>query len=388
MSSLTEIQDRFRRFGPEQAAGPFGSPLYVVLCAGLADDADTASLLLNSAPSQQIPNLLLAAVHDLLLGGGEAARHPLARYYATIVSDPAPPDDDAYPAFRAFCAAFRGALLHRIRTRSTQTNEPRRAAVLFPAIGLISGGSGLPVALLEAGASAGLLLQPERYGYAYGDRRAGDPASPLQLGCEPLPPLDPPIHSQVAIAWRAGLDLAPVDVNDAIAVRWLFACLWPEHLERAADLRSAIELARGAPPRIVRGDLVDDLAPLIAGAPEDAALVVMHATALLYLMERRSRRFVDVVERAAHRLRRPIWLLSFETAGILGRIDDELGRVPAEQVPTGPWAGLALSTFQQNGTHDHRLLALAHPHGRWLRWLDAASGTPSGDGEPRIGPDA
>jgi len=388
MSSLTEIQDRFRRFGPEQAAGPFGSPLYVALCAGLADDPETAALLLNAAPGQQIPNLLLAGVHDLLLGGGDEARHPLARYYATIVSDPTPPDDHAYQAFRAFCGAFRGALLHRIRTRSTQTNEPRRAAVLFPALGLIARASGRPVALLEAGASAGLLLQPDCYGYAYGDRRAGDLASTLQLGCELLPPLEPPIPSQVAIAWRAGLDLAPVDVTDAIAVRWLSACLWPEHLERAEDLRRAISLARETSPHVARGDLVDDLTPLMAQAPLDAALVVMHATALLYLTDARSRRFVEAVEGAARRLRRPIWLLSFESAGILRRIDDQLGRLAAGDVPGRPSAGLAVSTFPPQRIHDHRLLAVAHPHGRWLRWLDAASGTPSGDREPRIGPDA
>jgi hypothetical protein len=123
MSALTQILHRFQRFGPEQASGPFGSPLYVVLCSGLADDPETASLLLQAAPVQRIPNLLLAAVHDLLLSGGEAARHRLARYYPSVVREAVAPDDLTYATFRAFCATYRGEILIRVRGRSTQTNE-------------------------------------------------------------------------------------------------------------------------------------------------------------------------------------------------------------------------------------------------------------------------
>ncbi len=376
MSALTQILHRFHRFGPEQASGPFGSPLYVVLCAGLVDDPETASLLLEAAPVQRIPNLLLAAVHDLLLSGGEAARHPLARYYPSVVGEAVAPDDLTYATFRAFCAAYRDEILVRVRGRSTQTNEPRRAAVLFPALGMVTSESGKPLALLEPGASAGLLLQPDRYGYDYGVARAGDRSSPLQLACVLLLSQEPPIPAQVSVAWRAGIDLAPVDVDDAEAVRWLAACLWPEHRRRAEDLRRAVALAQADPLRVVRGDLVDGLAALIAEAPVELALIVMHATALLYLTPARRRAFVEVVAGAARRHQRTVWMVSFEAIEILGSMDGKLLRGLPDERPAGPSAAVALSTFEPDGRRAHRLLALAHPHGWWLRWLAASSAVP------------
>jgi hypothetical protein len=376
MSALTQILDRFQRFGPEQASGAFGSPLYVALCTGLADDPETASLLLRAAPVQRIPNLLLAAVHDLLLSGGEAARHRLARYYPSVVGEAVAPDDLTYATFRAFCAAYRDEILVRVRGRSTQTNEPRRAAVLFPALGMVARESGRPLALLEPGASAGLLLQPDRYGYDYEVARGGDRSSPLQLGCELLPSLLPPIPAQVSLAWRAGIDLAPVDVHDAEAVRWLAACLWPEHRQRAEDLRRAVALARVDPPRVVRGDLVDSLAALVAEAPVELALVVMHATALLYLTPARRQAFVEVVAGAARRHQRTIWMVSFEAIQILRTMRGELVRGLPDERPAGPSAAVAMSTFEPDGSTAFLLLALAHPHGRWLRWLAASSAVP------------
>ncbi len=376
MSALTQILHRFQRFGPEQASGTFGSPLYVVLCSGLADDPETASLLLEAAPVQRIPNLLLAAVHDLLLNGDAAARHPLARYYPSVVGEALAPDDLTYATFRVFCAAYRDEILVRVRGRSTQTNEPRRAAVLYPALGMVARESERPLALLEPGASAGLLLQPDRYRYDYGVPRGGDRSSPLQLGCELLPSLQPPIPAQVSVAWRAGIDLAPVDVHDPEAVRWLAACLWPEHRQRAEDLRRAVALARADPPRIVRGDLVDSLAALIAEAPVELALVVMHATALLYLTSARRRAFVEVVAGAARRHQRTIWMVSFEAIQILRTMGGELVRGLPDERSAGPSAAIALSTFEPDASSAHRPLALAHPHGRWLRWLDASSAVP------------
>jgi hypothetical protein len=386
VSTLLEVLDRFRAFGPEQAAGPFGSPVYVAVCAGLADDPETARLLLEATPAQQIPNLLLAAVHDVLLAAGRAARHPLARYYPTVVGESAKAlDAETYPSFQRFCAEYRGQVLDRIRTRSTQTNEPRRAAILLPALGVIAAEADRSLALLEAGAAAGLLLQPNRYGYDFGTGPVGDPASPVQLTCQLLSSLHPPLPRRLPIAWRAGIDLAPVDINDPEAVRWLAALLWPEHVERARDLRAAIELARTDPPRVVRGDMVNDIAPLAAGAPADAELVIFHATSLVYLTPGRRRVFVDRVSDLARRHRRSISLVSFEAPGVLETMgQDLLDGLPVE-MPRGPMCVLWLWRFEADGDRKHRLLAAAHPHGRWLLWLDVASAGNNAQG-PLRGP--
>ena len=140
-----------------------------------------------------------------------------------------------------------------------------------------------PRALAEVGTSAGLCLFPDRYGFRY-ETDAGT----VTIGAEPqflcrvtglarLPTARP------RVAWRAGLDLHPLDVTSAADVRWLQALVWPEQTDRAARLAAAVDLVRTDPPRIVTGDLRSDLDALVAEAPEDATVVVFHTAVLAYV---------------------------------------------------------------------------------------------------------
>ena len=52
------------------------------------------------------------------------------------------------------------------------------------------------------------------------------------------------------VTWRAGLDLAPVDLHDPAQCAWLGTLVWPEHTERLQRLRAAIGIARPIPIRI------------------------------------------------------------------------------------------------------------------------------------------
>ena len=54
-------------------------------------------------------------------------------------------------------------------SRATQTNEAGRCATLLPSLAAISAAEDKPLALIEVGASAGLALFPDRYGYEYDD---------------------------------------------------------------------------------------------------------------------------------------------------------------------------------------------------------------------------
>src|SRR4051812_46736171 len=72
-----------------------------------------------------------------------------------------------------------------------QTNEVGRSAVLMSGLLVLAETFPQPVELLELGASAGLNLVLDRYGYELGGVGAGDPASELQLKPEwkgPQPP--------------------------------------------------------------------------------------------------------------------------------------------------------------------------------------------------------
>jgi len=97
------------------------------------------------------------------------------------------------------------------------------------------------------------------------------------------------------IAWRAGLDLNPLDVTNRADAAWLEALVWPEHTHRRDRLRAAAAIASAEPPLLIRGDLVDDLPALVSQAPADATLVVFHTSVLYQVPETRRAAFCQLV---------------------------------------------------------------------------------------------
>jgi hypothetical protein len=96
-----------------------------------------------------------------------------------------------------------------------------------------------PLALLEVGASAGLCLLPDYYGYDYDGEHAVEPMmscgmEPPRFGCRAGPGTPLPRWG-VEVAWRAGLDLNPVDLSDEAEIRWLEALIWPGEEYRVRD---------------------------------------------------------------------------------------------------------------------------------------------------------
>jgi hypothetical protein len=170
---------RFKRFADTQYRGE--SPLYEHLALAIAADHELLALAAHAAQGQPVPNLLLAAVHFLLLKG---QADPLAQFYPNLTSPPSPPDA-AYPAFRAFCLAQAAAIRHLLATRRVQTNEVGRCAYLSPTFTLVATlAHERPLAQIEIGTSAGLNLLWDRYGYHYGqDAVYGDHCSSVQIAC-------------------------------------------------------------------------------------------------------------------------------------------------------------------------------------------------------------
>jgi len=230
--------------------------------------------------------------------------------------------------------------------RSTQTNEPGRCATLLPILALFP----QPLALIEVGASAGLCLLLDFYGYDYGGRlisppRRGAPVFPCAVdGQTPVPTALP------QIVWRAGLDLDPIDLADPERIAWLETLVWPEQSDRLARLRAAIEIAKASPPRIVAGDLRRDLASLAAEAPKDATLVIFHTAVLAYVASAAER---SEFARSARSLR------NFWVANEAPQIFPDIAEPVIETRPPG---GFLMSV---NGEP----VAWADPHGAWLRWI-------------------
>jgi hypothetical protein len=242
----------------------------------------------SSQPAKQQPNLLFAAV--LYLGGRQ-------------------PD---FGAFRAFVLDHADHVLATLAARQTQTNEVGRCALLLPVLARLPG----PLALVEVGASAGLCLLADRYAYDYGGTILGDPASPVLLRCQPRGPVPIPMRS---LRWCgvAASTLPLIDREDPDAVCWLECCIWPERLAR---LRAAVRTARADLPELIRGDLLEQVGPVVAQAPADATVVVFHAAVLVYLPESGRQRFAELMAEL------PVVWISAEGPGVIPLLEAHLDR--------------------------------------------------------------
>lgn len=186
-----------------------------------------ASLLAAAPEEQQLPVLLLAAVHFIVLTEPE---FDLARWYPSVSDDPAAGAPS--PAFAQLCADRADQIRDIVSTRSVQTNEVGRCSLLLPALAAIASDVG-PLGLVDVGTRAGLNLQLDRYEHVYEPGGTVGPSSPVRLECSTRGSVQVPV-SMPSIARRVGLDRAPVDLNDPDAATWLLACIWPDQADRLA----------------------------------------------------------------------------------------------------------------------------------------------------------
>ncbi|MCJ2097086.1 DUF2332 domain-containing protein [Methylobacterium sp. J-072] len=273
-SSRQALSKRYTRFADNEAHGR--SPLYEAFARNIATDPEILDFLLTLPPTKQQPNLLFAAVR-FVNGTSEGFGDFKGGLFSKI-------------------DAIRSVMLER----STQTNEPARCATLLPILAQLP----QPLALIEVGASAGLCLLPDFYGYDYGSHELHpeieDGHHPV-FSCRasagtPLPTRMP------EVVWRAGLDLNPLDAANPDRSSWLETLVWPEQKERLANLRRALRVAVAQKPRIVRGSLTDhSLALLCREAPSDVTLVVFHTAVLAYVSDQEDRRaFSDKIGPLCH----------------------------------------------------------------------------------------
>jgi hypothetical protein len=353
-----------------------GGTTYAAICRGVAESPEIIDLIAQAPEAQRRPNLLLAAVHYLLLSG---TPHPLAAHYDSVASwlkqsDPPTPTNDVVTDFTDFCLEHRDELIGLIASRSTQTNEVGRCTGLLPALHHIAALAS-PIhqlSLLDLGTSAGLNLLFDRYHYSYHSRsdrtplEAGPADSPVQLDCNVggdlynLPGLTAP-----TIVQRAGLDLSPIDPTSEDGALWLLACQWPDNLARFSRVSGAIEVARAEsePPRLHQGDVVDDVARVVATFSPDVPLVVFHSWVAAYLTKEKQRDLVSVIRELQDR--RPLHYLyaeaPFETRGL---------PTPPPPQPTET-ADLATALVYIAPNAEPKRLADMHPHGRSVRWWPA-----------------
>ena len=323
-----------------------GSELYARLAAAIAEDDGLKALAARAKKGQPHANMILGAVHFLLLRGTD---HPLKRFYATLDGRTKVEEEDPFPHFRDFVGAHEDEVARLIETRVTNTNEVARSSVLHPGFRAIAEASGEPLHLIEIGPSAGLNLIWDRYGvrYARDGRVVGSILldAELVLDCDLRGERTPPMGRTPSVASRVGLELNPVDLADRDDRDWLRALIWPDEVARMKRFEQALALAIEAMPEIRAGDALALLPDALAAAPVNETVCVYHTIAV-YQFSREMREALDNLLTVAG-LRRSVTRLSLEYNGL----DAELTSIRYAQ-----------------GVREERTLGISHPHGRWLEW--------------------
>ncbi len=379
---LDTLRSVWLRFAEEEC-GTY-TPLYRQICEAVADDADTLQLTAEGPPHARQPNLLLAGVHLLVRrrhdrSEASPALEVLADLYAHGSGERAEGsvDVDAGAAFIAVVEAHRDELAAVLASRFTQTNECGRSAPLALALHRVASanpnpnpdtsgsGEGRPamLAVIDAGCSAGLNLAVDRYLLDFGPAGTMGPANGTLVHCELTGPnvqsLAPLPEQLDVIGWRVGLERAPVDLRDREQLDWLIACVWPDHRERLARAEQALDALAADPPRVVGGDMVDDLAALIAEAPAEMLVTVVTSWAAAYLRPTDRERLAEVMRAAS--FDRPIVWLSMEAPGVAVGIDTPTFVVES---PTSP-SLVGTLRFDQ-GAVEATTFGWTHPHGAWF----------------------
>jgi hypothetical protein len=362
-STSASIALQFRQWIKDR---PGISPLYETIVdgfvtdSGLAKDEELLRLIGDAKNRDFIYNRFMGAVHFLLLKG---TSHPLMNYYATVTHAAKPPTD-VYPHFRDFCFLHKNEIL-QLMEHEVQINEVRRCSAFLPAFTWIAQqNSNRPLALLDVGACAGLNLLLDRYFFDFGlAGTVGDPKAPVKIYCKlrgiKLPPLP---DEMLSIAWRLGIDRAPIDVTNSDATNWLIAFVSPDDKSRLAFLQAALNNARCNPPPIIKGDACEQLLSALLKAPQNTTLCVFHSFTMQDLGEKgedKIKKFDEILNEFAKR--RDFYLVSLEWERINGQ--------PQKQKPI-PLKAVSFI----NGTRKENLLGLFDNRGvcEWIEWLQTS----------------
>jgi hypothetical protein len=301
-----------------------GSRLYAALARSLADDPVVADIVGDHKPRWEAPLRLFGGVHYLELAG--VVEHPWAKLGGVLEAN------------RDWLAKF-------VAEHPVQTNEVQRCWGLLP--GFLAVADERPLDLIELGPSAGLNLFWDRYRYRYGQWTWGNASAALELSGEAEGGPPPELFTRrAAVRRRTGIDRRPVDITTDHGIRVLEAFVWADQVDRLERLRTAIEIARADPPRLMEGDYVDVLPGLLAERDLDALTVVFHSASLMYLQEEDRALVESALDQEGQR-------------GSLAWVSYEF--VESEAM------GFALDVQTWPGAR--RRLARLHGHGNGLEWV-------------------
>ena len=326
-----------------------GSPFYGVLLDRMADEAEAGSPIAELyAPDGRDRGAsyrlrVLGGLHRMVLAGDAPE---LARHYPSTGGDG--DGDAAWRRIRELLLEPPAPVLDAL-TRPPQTNEVGRSASLIGGFLLIARDTGLPLRVLELGASAGLNLQFDRYQLRPGRRRVRRPRLAGALR-EPVAAGSPPFATDCRVAERRGCDRDPIDPATDDGRLQLLSYVWPGQDDRFTMLKDALEIAARHPAAVDRASIPQWLAEQLAEAAPERATVVFHSVVWMYLTADEQ----DDVR------------ATFRDAGERATTDAPLAWLRLESVPDLSHTELRLTTWPGG---EERFLARATHHVGPIDWL-------------------
>lgn len=297
---MTRAEDLAARLGDmADEAREIGSPFYGGLCEHLAADAAAGGptlALLGPTLERPVDDYhvfrVLAGIHWLVL---EGAAPELVAHHPSVGGDG--DADAAWPHVLALVADPPDEITAMLE-HPLQTNEPARSAALVVGLLEVAARTGLPLRLLELGASAGLNLHLDRFRFEAAGRGVGPPDSPVCFR-EHWREGTPRFDAGLDVVDRLGCDLYPVDLRRPSERTRLLAFVWPDEHERFALLRAAVDVASSDPVVVEQAPLDVWLDRQLGnGSTPGSATVVFHSLVWMYLDEPTRSRVLERFETA------------------------------------------------------------------------------------------
>jgi hypothetical protein len=321
------VAEVFRRLAADFEKG--GSPLYARLAREHAEDSILEEICGDHKPRWEVTLRLFGGVHYLVLSG----RVP-----------------DAWSSFPETLRTHQAWLSRFVAEQPVQTNEVQRCWGLLPAFLTVA--DERPIDLVELGPSGGLNLLWDRYAYTYDGVRWGLDDAPLELTGQIVGDLAMELFQrEVVVRSRVGIDRHPVDVTSEEGALLLQSFVWADQEERLARLRRAIEVLRREPPRLLKGDYVEELPRILARRDLSGLTLVYHSASLSYLRPEVREHVHEAI--ATEGERGPVAHVSYEF----------------DESSVGSYEGFALEARVYPGGELQRLARL-DGHGNRLRWID------------------
>jgi hypothetical protein len=328
-----------------------GSPLYFTLLQNAAADVRSHGPCWpvlqghHADPSGSALALrFLGSVHRLVLEG-EAPE--LATCYPSVGGDSE--NADLWPRFLNTVQQH-AARLRALIDNPVQTNEVGRCGALLGGFLEITRRTGMPLRLLEIGASAGLILRWDHYFYETAHATWGDPHSNVRITVT-FADAHPDFSLGAEIAERCGCDSSPIDPTSAEGELTLKSYVWADQVERFQRLAAAIDTARRVPAQVEKANAADWIEAALAQSAQGAATVVYHSIVWQYLSPRDRARIEQSMEASgrAATSANPLAWLRFE--------------------PGANSAEVRLRLWPASHPGEDRLLARAGFHGSPVEWL-------------------